>query len=286
MSQYQQYNSSNNPPEFNLKKYRPIIFTLLLLIVGIVLISKSVVILEPTERGVIFYKWGDGLDTENVYGEGLNMVAPWNEMIIFEVAEQQQQEEMVVLSADGLTIKVEVSVRYRPTENGVGLLYKQFQQDYHERLVIPELRSAVRTVIGNYQPEELYSTKRSEIELAIDSIVSARLDENHVLLTAMLLRKIELPQSLQGAIEEKLTAEQHAQRYVYILQQERQEAERKIVEARGAATANAILDSSLTGNLLKMRGIEATLKLSESPNSKVVVVGGGEDGLPLILGNN
>lgn len=272
-------------PEFNTKRVRNIIVAVVLLIAVIWGFSKSFIILEPTEKGVIFYRWGNGLDVDKVYSEGLNVMAPWNEMKITDVSEQQVTEEMQVLSKDGLNIKVEVTIRYKPKEDLVGYLFKSFREDYDEKLVKPELRSAVRSVIGNYQPEELYSTKRTEIEAEINRIVAERYDENYVELRALLLRKIELPATLVSAIEEKLTAEQRAQKYVYILQQEQKEAERKTIEARGAKLANAILDSSLTPNLLKMRGIEATLKLAESPNSKVVVVGGGDEGLPLILGN-
>lgn len=276
---------SSNTPDFNVKRVRRLVLGGVAAVVLILVFVNSFIILDTTERGVIFYKYGSGLDVDHVYSEGLNIVAPWNEMIRTDVSEQQTQEKMEVLSKDGLKIGVEISIRYRPKGEFVGYLYKQFKGDYQERLVIPELRSAVRSVIGNYNPEELYSTKRTEIESKIYDAVYEKLEANHVDLKALLMRNISLPKTLVSAIELKLTEEQNAQKYVYILQQERQEAERKVVAARGEQMANAILDSSLTDKLLKMRGIEATLKLSESPNTKVVVVG-GDDGMPLILGNN
>lgn len=279
------YDYGSNTPEFNLKKYRPIIFTVIVLIVLFLIGRNSFVILQPTEKGVIFYKYSSGLDVENVYGEGLTVLAPWNDMIVFDVSEEQSEETNDVLSQDGLNIKVDVSIRYRPISSEVGLLYKKFQMDYKDRFVIPELRSAVRTVIGKYKPEELYSTKRTEIETEIKAIMVEKLGENHMVMEALLLKAITLPDNIVNAIEAKLTEEQKALRYEFTLQAEKKEAERKIIKARGEKLANAIVDSSLTDNLLKMRGIEATLDLSKSPNAKVVVVG-GNDGLPLILGGS
>ena len=101
----------------------------------------------------------------------------------------------------------------------------------------------------------------------------------------MLVRDVTLPSNIKSAIERKLTQEQEALEYVFRLEKARQEAEKLIIDAEGKANANRILNSSLTSNILRDKGIEATLKLSESPNSKIVIVGSGEDGLPLILGN-
>jgi len=283
MSQYQQP-YKRPQPEINIKKYRPIIFTVVILIILIVVVSKSFVILDPTERGVIFYKYGSGLDTENVYGEGLTMVAPWNEMYRTEVSEQSVTEEMHVLSQDGLEIDLEVTVRFKPLEDKVGDLYKQFRESYIERLIVPELRSAVRGVIGKYKPEELYSTRRGEIEAEVEAIMEEKLSDNNIQLKALLFRSVKLPPTIIKAIETKLAEKQNAERYEFVLLSEQKEAERKIIASKGEATANAILDSSLTTNLLQMRGIEATLELAKAPGSKTVIIGGGEEGLPLILG--
>ncbi len=218
--------------------------------------------------------------------EGLNLVAPWNDVIKFEIAEQQIEETMDVLSQDGLAISIDVSLRFRPNPSNVGFLYQAFRQDYVSNLVRPELRSAVRRIVGQYTPEELYSTKRQEIETLIEDNTRSILSENHIELKALLFRSIQLPNAIQKSIEEKLSADQEAQKYSYLIEQEKKEAERRQIDAEGKATANKILSASLTDKILKEKGILATEKLATSPNTKIIVIGGGDDGLPIILNGN
>ena len=235
---------------------------------------------------MIFRPFSSGLDKENVYQPGFHVVAPWNNMYVYEVREQQLEEEMTVLSSNGLNIKVDVTVRIHPTYDQIGDLHEKFGMDYMNSLVRPEVRSAVRSVIGRFEPEELYASKREEVQTMIEEAIITGLGKNYVTTKVALIRDIELPQRVMDAIEEKIQAEQSALKYEYILQQERKEAERKIIEAEAKAESNRILNASLSTNILKDKGIEATMKLAESPNSKVVIVGSGGDGLPLILGNN
>lgn len=284
MNQQQQYQF--NPPQINMKKVRSWAIVLILLIIIIVALSNMFIILQPTEKGIVFKKYTSGLDVENVHGEGLNILMPWNDMIIFDVAEVQIEETMDVLSQDGLSIKLDVSLRFRPEPNEVGYLYRAFKKDYINNLVRPELRSAVRTIIGQYTPEELYASKRAEIESKIKENTRAILEENHIDLKALLFRSIKLPKSIQTSIEEKLAADQEAQKYNYLIEKEKKEAERRKIDAEGKAEANRILSASLTDKILKEKGIIATEELAKSPNSKVIVVGSGKDGLPIILNGN
>ena len=163
-----------------------------------------------------------------------------------------------------------------------------YQLDYLRRLVRPEFRSTVRQVMGRYTAEEIYSTKRSEVETSIQNEASLALSKpgNNIIMKSLLIRSISLPAQIKAAIENKLQQEQEALAYQFRLQSEESEAERKRIAADGEARANKIINSSLTPALLKMRGIEATTKLAESPNSKVVIIGSSKDGLPIILGNN
>jgi regulator of protease activity HflC (stomatin/prohibitin superfamily) len=140
--------------------------------------------------------------------------------------------------------------------------------------------------MGRYTAEEIYSTKRAEVENAIRSETEEILEKNYVNAPAVLIRSIILPEQIKSAIENKLQQEQEALAYQFRLDKERSEAERKRIAAEGESRANNIINNSLTNNLLKMRGIEATLELSKSPNTKVIVIGSGADGMPLILGNN
>jgi regulator of protease activity HflC (stomatin/prohibitin superfamily) len=280
MNQFQQ------APEFDPLKVRKVIITVVISVFVLIILFKSFIMLGPTERGIVFYTISGDLDTEHVYSPGLKVVAPWNEMLIYDVSEQKLDESMDVLSVDGLSIAVDISVRYRPIDSEIGLLYEQFKMNYDDKLVRQELRSIVRKVIGRYTPEELYSTKREEVETVMDNQTKAILLENHVDLTALLIRSVKLPTTIIDAIEAKLDQEQQSLAYKFRLEKEKSEAERKKIAAEGEATANQIINSSLTNNLLKMRGIEATTELSKSPNSKVIVIGNSEDGLPIILGGD
>jgi regulator of protease activity HflC (stomatin/prohibitin superfamily) len=193
---------------------------------------------------------------------------------------------MEVLSSNGLNIQVDVTVRVNPRFDKIGFLHESFGQDYLNSLVRPEIRSSVRKIIGRFTPEELYSTRRDEVQQMIQKDLQATLERNFIDLRATLIRGISLPDKVRMAIEEKIEAEQSALKYEYILQQERKEAERRIIEAEAKAKANSILSASLSDKILKDKGIEATLQLANSPNSKVIIVGSGSDGLPLILGGN
>ena len=258
-------------------------------LITIVYLSSSLFFtIRPGQRAVIFRKFSGGLDKENVITPGFNMKAPWNEVYVYDVTENKAEETMDVLDKSGLSVSVEVSVRFHPIYHRIGDIQETFGEDYVNRLVIPEVRSSVRQVMGRYTAEEIYSTKRSEVETAIKTETAAVLSSknNNIEMKALLIRSINLPEKIKQAIESKLQQEQEALAYQFRLDKEKSEAERKIIAAEGEAMANKIVNSSLTTNLLRMRGIEATQQLASSPNSKVVVIGGGGDGLPLILGNN
>ena len=240
--------------------------------------------IDAGERGVLFKRFGGGLDKENIYTPGFHIVAPWNTMYVYDVREKQVEEEMEVLSSNGLTIRVDVTVRTNPQYDKIGDLHEKFGKDYMNSLVRPEVRSAVRKIIGRFEPEELYSSKRDEVQSLIQEDLATELAKNYIELRATLIRDIALPEKIQMAIERKLQQEQEAAEYKYRLDKEQQEAERKIIEARAKAEANRIISASLTDKILRDKGIEATIDLAKSGNSKVIVIGSGKEGLPLILG--
>ncbi len=277
---------SQSTQQIDPKRLKPILILIAAVIILIIFIKSTFIILQPTEKGIVFRKYTSGLDVENVKNEGLNIIAPWNDLIVYEVAEQQIEETMDVLSVDGLSISLDVSIRFRPKAQEIGYLYQLFRDHYIENLVRPELRSAVRRIIGEYTPEELYATKRQEIETSIQESTHAILDSNHVELTALLFRSIKLPETIKQSIEDKLKADQESQKRQYLMEIAQKDAEIRITEAKGKAEANRILSASLTDKVLKEKGIQATEELAKSQNTKIVVVGGGKDGLPIILGNN
>ncbi len=257
------------------------------LIVVIILSSKIFYTLQPGEKGIVFYPLSNKLDKENILGAGLHVIAPWNSMIIYDVREQKIDETMDILDKNGLAVHVDISVRFNPMYNKIGEIHELFGVNYVNKLVIPEVRSEVRKVMGRYTSEEIYSTKRTEVEAEIVKETENVLKnpKNNIVLKAVLIRSIVIPEKIKAAIEKKIQAKQEALAYRFILEKEKAEADRKRIEAEGEANANKIINSSLTRELLQMRGIEATIKLSQSQNAKVIVIGSGKDGLPLILGN-
>jgi len=271
--------------KFNFKSTY-IIVAVVILIVLLLFGGRMFLILDAGERGVIFKPYSIGLDKENVYGEGFHIIAPWNKMYIFGVREQQRDEPMDVLDKSGLSISMDITVRFNPIFKEIGFLYEQFGVNYINVLVIPEVRSTVRQVAGRYTAEEIYSTKRAEVEQAIIEETKMVLSKNYIQMKALLIRSINLPEQIKNAIESKLKTEQEALAYEYRLDREQSEAERRRIEADGIAAYNRIINASLTDKIIQQRGIEATIKLAESTNTKVIVIGSGKDGLPLILGNN
>ncbi|PDH49823.1 MAG: peptidase [Rhodothermaeota bacterium MED-G16] len=272
----------------NSKLVSVIVFLLFGLTVMFSFASSIFYVIESTERAVIFYKFGKGLDKENVVKPGFGVKAPWNDIYKFDITDNLVEETIDVLDGSGLSINVDVTMNFHLSYDSVGEIYETYQFDFLRRLVRPVFRSTVRDVMGRYTAEEIYSTKRAEVENLIQDEASEVLRQpgNNIILKSLLIRSITLPAQIKGAIENKLQQEQEALAYQYRLEREKSEAERKRIEANGEANANKIINSSLTPALLKMRGIEATTKLSESPNSKVIVIGSGKDGLPLILGGN
>ena len=276
-------NRNNN--QLNLPKgILPIIF---LVIVAIIFLSKSTVTIKGGDRGVLYKTLGEGIVVdEPALNEGFHIIAPWNKVDIYNVRQQNMFiEDMEVLSSNGLEIKLDVSVLYQPKVNELGLLHKTKGHDYDQVVIIPEIRSAARSVVGRYTPEQLYSSKRDAIQKEIFDEIKIKTDKQHVQINDVLVRDVTLPPTIKDAIERKLRQEQESLEYEFRLEKARKEAEKQRIEAQGKADANRILSASLTDKILRDKGIEATLKLSQSPNSKVVIVG-GKDGMPLILGNN
>lgn len=279
------FNTNNQSPINSSKLMKIGIFAFFGLLLLSVLSNTTFMTIDPGEKGVLFKRFSGGLDKDNIYGQGFHIVAPWNKMFIYDVRTNESFETMDVLSKNGLNISVELSYRFHPLPDKIGYLHNNIGPDYVSRIIKPEIRSATREVIGQYLPEELYSTKREAIQVEIFNKTKKSIDANYILLDAILIRSVQLPEKLKFAIEQKLQEEQLSFQYEFKLDRERKEAERKIIEAQAKADANSILNRSLTDKILQDKGIEATLELAKSPNSKVVIIGGSEGGLPLILNN-
>ncbi|WP_397446655.1 prohibitin family protein [Polaribacter sp. R77954] len=262
------------------------IFLVIIAIAVIILFSKSTVTIGPGEGGVIFETLGDGINTDKSYGEGFHIVAPWNKMIVRKVRQQSVSDEMNVLSVNGLEVKVNGTIWYEPEFENLGLLIKTKGEDYERELLDPAINAAARSVVGRYTPEQLYSSKRDVIEQEILDEVTKLLADQYLIVKRVLVEDVKLPTTIRTAIETKLKQEQESLEYEFRIAKAQKEAERQKIDAEGKAIANKILSASLTDKILQEKGIEATLELSKSPNSKVIVIGSGESGMPIILGNN
>lgn len=262
----------------------PIIIVVIILII---VLAKSAVTIDSGEAGVLFETFGDGVVIdEPPMGEGFHLVAPWNKVYVYEVRQQELFEKMKVLSSNGLEIQIDASAWYEPVYSDLGNLHQSLGQGYLQRVIQPAIRSAARSVVGRYTPEQLYSSKRDAIQDEIYAETKKILEKQYVQLNEVLVRDVTLPNTIKEAIERKLRQEQESLEYEFRLVTAAKEAEKVIIEAQGKAESNRILSASLTDKILQDKGIDATIKMAESPNTKIIVIGGGESGLPLILGDN
>lgn len=265
---------------------KSLVYVVITFVVLLIIFSKSTITIGPGQAGVLYETLGNGVVTDRPpLGEGFHLVAPWNRVYVYEVRQQEVFEKMQVLSSNGLEIKLEASAWFQPDLAHLGSLHKEKSEEYVSRVLQPAIRSAARSVVGRYTPEQLYSSKRDVIQQEIFTETSKIIQNQYIQLNEILVRDVTLPAAIKSAIENKLRQEQESLEYEFRLEKARKEAERQRIEAQGKADANQILGASLTDKVLKDKGIEATMKLSESSNSKVIVIGGGESGLPIILGN-
>lgn len=247
---------------------------------------KSFVNIGYGEAGVLFKTFGGGVVTDQPpKGEGFHIIAPWNDLYVYNVKQQEVFEsKMQVLSSNGLDISLDISVLYQPKISELGKLHQTKGLNYLQVVIIPSLRAVARSVVGQYTPEQLYSTKRDAIQNEIYEETQKVVENQHIQVNAVLVRDVSLPPAIKEGIERKLIQEQESLEYEFRLEKAKQEAEKQRIDAEGKARANRILGASITKMILKEKGIEATKALSTSPKAKVIVIGSGEDGMPLILG--
>jgi regulator of protease activity HflC (stomatin/prohibitin superfamily) len=252
------------------------------------LIPYMLVIIHAGEAGVLYSTLAGGTQTDRVYGEGSHLKWPWDIMAIYNVRLNQMEHRFDVISSNGLLVGVTTSIRYRPRLDVLALLHKNIGPNYSAIIVLPQVQALIRRVFGQYTPEEIYTTKRSIIDATLEGAVQ-EVGERFVSIDNVLVLSIELPPTIQQAIQTKLVAEQASLEMQYRISRETQEKERKLIEAEGIQKYNEIVRASLQstdGNdvtsLLKYRGIDATLELARSPNTKVIVVG-ASDRMPLIM---
>ena len=187
-------------------------------------------------------------------------------------------------SKEGLTIQSEVSILYNVQGGKAAEVLRQIGSDYERNLILPVFRSAVADVSSRFFAKDMHTGERAQIEEQIRILMDKTLDEKGIEVEAVLLKSIQLPKSLARAIEEKLEAEQGAQRMEFVLQQEQREAERKRIQAQGVRDAQNIISQGLTQEVLQFKAIEAFLELAKSPNAKIVITDGKQ--MPLMMDAN
>ncbi|MDJ0933251.1 prohibitin family protein [Breoghania sp.] len=262
-------------------------FLIFLVAIGLALAllwNRIVVTVHSGEAGVL-YRWVSGTEMSRIYGEGLHILWPWNQMYIYNVRLQTKERNYTMLTKDGLPIELQIAVRYKPDLRLLPLLHVTVGPEYLDKVVFPETEAVLRRVVGQYTPEEVYTSQLGFLESVVISSLTG-VEERYVIVDNVLVRNVELPQAVKLAIERKLTLSEEQKAYRYRLEIEQKEAERKAIEAEGIRKYQDIVKKSLTEDLLRWQGVQATKELATSPNSKTVVIGSGKDGLPLILGSD
>ena len=227
-----------------------------------------------------------GKVNDNTLKAGVNLVNPVAKVVKFSIKTQELKEVMNVPSKEGLSVQLEISLLFRLDPDNANIIYKTVGPNYAEIILMPQFRSVVRGVTARYQAKALYTASREKLAGEIMDELTGLVGPRGITIETAALRQIILPERLTKSIEEKLQAEQESQRMAFVLKKEEQEAERKRIEAKGIKDFQTIVSEGINDQLLRWKGIEATEKLANSTNSKVVVIGSGKDGLPLILGGN
>lgn len=256
--------------------------TALILLFAVIFFWRHMVYTVNPGEAAVSWKRFSGTEIDKIYLEGTHFIFPWNKLYLYDLRVQKMDTKVPVLSTDGLEINIEVTVRYRPEERTLPQMHKEVGPDYADRIVLPHLVSAVREVFGKYRPEQLYTLRTDDVHDQLLTRTSKGAGEHFLLIDDVIISRIELPESVQKAIQAKLAQEQEALAYEYRLVTEEREAQRKAIEAKGIAAFQTAISPGITDSYLRWRGIEATLELAKSNNSKLVIVG-GKDGLPIIL---
>lgn len=250
-----------------------IVLLLLLLFMIAYLANRIFITIGPGEAGVLWRRFAGGTVIEDVYGEGMQYIFPWDRMYIYSIRIQQTAHEFDVLTKSGLKIHLLISIRYAPEAQLLGVLHQKVGPDYVERIVVPEIEAVLRELIGRLEAEEVYTTDQAILEKSLNAAIE-RVAQRYVNIDNVIIKRIFMPEMVAQAIQEKIQQKHIAEAHRYKIERERLELQRKKIEAQGFQQFNQILASSLSEQILRWRGIQAALELATSPNSKVVVIGG------------
>jgi regulator of protease activity HflC (stomatin/prohibitin superfamily) len=257
---------------------------LILVLVLLFLMGACSVTKVDTGNVAVLTKFGRV--TGDVLPEGIHLMDPLKSSNQLSVRTQEQKETASVPSSEGLIMTLEASLLFHLDRDKAADVYQRLGADYVSKVVEPTLRSAIREATSSHGANALYTGEREQVAKEIESNLSSQLASRGVVVEKVLLRDIQLPEALKRSIELKQSAEQESLTMQFRLQKERQEADRKRIEAQGIKDFQTIVAQGITPGLLEWKGIEATEKFAASTNSKVVIVGNQKNGLPLVLGGS
>jgi regulator of protease activity HflC (stomatin/prohibitin superfamily) len=235
----------------------------------------------PGRIGVMWHA-SNGTEDET-YHEGLYYVAPWNDLYVYDLRSMSHDEVLNVIAVNGLGIKLDASVRYHLAPSEVVAVQREIGPEYYQKILEPVLRSEARRVLGRYTPEEIYSTKRDLIEREIREGLRAKIEGKHIVLEAILIRNVELPDAIRHAIDQKLAAEQDVLKMKYVLEVAKSVADQRRIEAQGVSDYNKIIAAGLSPAILEFERIQQLNRLAASTNAKTVVIGPGATNTPVLL---
>jgi prohibitin 1 len=251
-----------------------------MILFALVAVGKCFTVIPAGHVGVIDFF---GNVSDKTLKSGINLVNPLARIIKFSIKTQEIEETMEVPSKEGLSVNVGVSVLYHLDPEKAAQIYKTVGPNFVQVLLIPQIRSVSRGVSASYEAKALYTSVRETISQIMKEDLEKLVGPRGIVVESIPLRHIGLPAGLTQAIEEKLRAEQESQRMQFVLLKEKQEAERKKIEAQGISDFQNIVTRGISEPLLRWKGIEATEKLANSANTKTIIIGAGKDGLPLIM---
>jgi prohibitin 1 len=253
---------------------------LAIIVFVLIALSRFFTVIPAGNVGVIDFF---GKVSDRTLKSGINFINPFARIIKFSIKTQELEETMDVPSKEGLSVSIGLSVLYHLDPEMASQIYKTVGPNFSQILLIPQMRSVSRGVSASYEAKALYTSIREAISQIIKDDLEKLVGPRGIVIESTPLRHIGLPPGLTQSIEEKLRAEQESQRMQFVLLKEKQEAERKRIEAQGISDFQNIVSKGISEPLLRWKGIEATEKLAQSQNTKTIIIGAGKDGLPLIM---
>jgi regulator of protease activity HflC (stomatin/prohibitin superfamily) len=305
-----------NPPPKRYRWWRFIEHSLPIIIIYLMvatlvsfLIAPNVIVTVPSGHvGILWkrFRGGTQLDPRLLKDEGMRVLLPWDKLVLYDLRLQTHDDTYNAISKDGVYLTATINIRFRLKHDAVPQLHQTIGPDYIKRMLSPEIGNRAREIFAEYTAEEVYSTKRQEIQKKIRTHTEAMLGESMIQRTEQeseygehyrvslsefliiydtLVLGLELPATVNAAINRKIEQYYLVQEYGFRVEREKKESERKQIEAYGIRDFQQTVTQGISDSYVRWRGIEATLQLAQSPNTKIVIIGSGKDGLPVILGN-